>query len=184
MLWFFFGVEVVEIAVELIESMDRREELVTVAKVVLPKLPGRIAQRFEQFRERGVFGLNTDLCPGKTYFCQAGTNRTLARDKGGSPRRATLLGVVVREHHSVAGQAVDVRRLVSDQSATVGAEVGDAHVVAHDDEDVGPLRLARGVPLHGPSLVLGECLGGAAYQRPYRDRYSKPLSRVSNNSHE
>jgi hypothetical protein len=38
-LWFFLGVEVVEIAVELVEAVQRRQELVPVARWFLPNCP-------------------------------------------------------------------------------------------------------------------------------------------------
>ena len=56
----------------------------------------------------------------------------------GSTRRGAL-GVVVelRELHPLGGEAVDVRRV---DLAAVAADVGPAHVVRHDEEDVGWLR--------------------------------------------
>ena len=56
----------------------------------------------------------------------------------GSTRRGAL-GVVVelRELHPLGGESVDVRRV---DLAPVAADVGPAHVVRHDEEDVGGLR--------------------------------------------
>src|SRR4029450_11318906 len=42
------GIEVVEVAEELVEAVRRREELVLVAQVVLAELSGGIAQRLQQ----------------------------------------------------------------------------------------------------------------------------------------
>ena len=47
MLGFLFGIEVIEIAEELIEAMHRRQELVAVAEVVLAELRGHVALRLE-----------------------------------------------------------------------------------------------------------------------------------------
>src|SRR5262249_14784112 len=51
-LWLFFGVQVVEVAIELIKAMHGRQELVTVAEVVLAKLSGSVSERLQQFRNR------------------------------------------------------------------------------------------------------------------------------------
>ena len=61
----FLGVEVVEIAVELVEAVHGRQKLVAVAQVVLAELPGRIAQRLEQLGDRRVFLLQPRVAPGK-----------------------------------------------------------------------------------------------------------------------
>ncbi len=47
----FFGIEVVEIAEELIEPMVGRQHVVQVAEVVLAELPGRIALVLEHRRD-------------------------------------------------------------------------------------------------------------------------------------
>ena len=45
------GVQVVEVAEELVEAVDRRDELVAVAEVILAELAGRVALRLEQVRQ-------------------------------------------------------------------------------------------------------------------------------------
>ena len=63
------------------------------------------------------------------------------------PAVQRLLAVVVEEADALLGDAIDVGRLVAHQAVAVGADVGDADVVAEDDEDVGfPARLRRGRP--------------------------------------
>src|SRR5207253_10888154 len=63
------------------------------------------------------------------------------------PTRRSSDLVVVGEHHTFAGNAVDVGRAVSHQSERVGADVRLADIVAEDDQDVrapaggGRLRL-------------------------------------------
>src|SRR5262249_40354274 len=54
MLRLVLGIEVVEIAEELVEAMHRRQELVAVAEMVLAELPGGIALRLEQLRDGRV----------------------------------------------------------------------------------------------------------------------------------
>ena len=50
-----FGVEMIEVAEELIESMQRRQELVAITKMVLAELRRLIAQRLEQLGYGRVF---------------------------------------------------------------------------------------------------------------------------------
>ena len=40
------------------------------------------------------------------------------------------------EHHAFFGDAVDIRRLIANQAKRVGTDVGDANVVAPDDQDI------------------------------------------------
>ena len=73
----------------------------------------------------------------------AGADRQLAGDEVGAARRAARLGVVVGEQHALGGDLVEVRRAARHHAAVVGADVPDADVVAHDDDDVGPLLRRR-----------------------------------------
>jgi hypothetical protein len=50
------GVEVVEVAEELVEAVVGRQVLVTVPEVILAELRGRVAERFEQLGDRRVLG--------------------------------------------------------------------------------------------------------------------------------
>ena len=50
----FLGVQVVQVAVELIETVDRGQVLVAVAQMVLAELPGAIAEFLEDPAERGI----------------------------------------------------------------------------------------------------------------------------------
>ena len=59
-----------------------------------------------------------------------------------------LLAVILEETNAFLADAVDVRRFVAHQAVAVGADVGDADVVAPDDEDVGLLSLRECGPRH------------------------------------
>ena len=112
----FLGVQVVEIAVELVEAVDGGQELVAVAKVVLAELAGGVALRLEQFGNRRVFLLQPQRSARQADLGQAGAQAGLAGDERRPAGRAALLGVVVREHHAFLGDAVDVGRLEAHQS--------------------------------------------------------------------
>ena len=137
----FFGVEVVEIAEELVEAVHGRQKLVAVAEMVLAELSGHVALRLEQFGERRILVRQTLLRRGEADLEQAGADRALAGDEGGAPGGAGLLRVIVGEEPAFVGDAVDVGRAIAHHAAIVGADVPVADVVAHDDEDVGLLRL-------------------------------------------
>src|SRR5215475_12514539 len=49
------GVQVIEVAKELVEAMLRWQVLVAVAEVILAELAGGIAEGFEQFGDSGIF---------------------------------------------------------------------------------------------------------------------------------
>jgi hypothetical protein len=51
------SVEVVQVTEEFVEAVDRREELVAVAQVVLAELGSGVSQRLEQLRYRWVLRL-------------------------------------------------------------------------------------------------------------------------------
>ena len=94
--------------------------------------------------------------PGKADLGQAGADAVLAGEERGTAGGARLLAVVVLEADALLGDAVDVRRLVAHQAAAVGADVGDADVVAEDHQDVG---LAAARLRDGGSV---KCKGGHA----------------------
>ena len=130
-------VEVVEVAEELVEAVDRRQELVAVAEMVLAELAGRVALRLEQLGERRVLLGQPFLGARQADLEQAGAEAGLAGDERGAPGGAGLLRVMVGEDRAFLGDAVDVRRAVAHHAAVVGADVPQPDVVAEDDEDVG-----------------------------------------------
>ena len=58
------GIQVVEVAEELVEAVHGREELVLVAQMVLAELSGGIAQRLEQLSDRRVLSSRPDIGTG------------------------------------------------------------------------------------------------------------------------
>ena len=75
------GVEVVEIAEELVEAMYRRQILVAVAEMVLAELAGGIAERLEQFGDRRVLACRPDGRARNADLREAGAQRALAGDE-------------------------------------------------------------------------------------------------------
>ena len=138
------GVEVIEVAEELVEAVHGRQELVAVAEMVLAELSGRVAERLEQLGERRVLVRQAFLRSRQADLQEAGAHRALAGDERGAAGGAGLLAVIVGEDRAFVGDAVDVGRAVAHHAAVVGADVPVADVVAHDDEDVRLLLLLRG----------------------------------------
>ena len=130
------GIEVIEIAEELVEAMHGRQELVAVAEMVLAELSGHVAERLEQIGERRVLVRQPFFGSRQPDLEQAGAHRALAGDERGAAGGAGLLAVIVGEDRAFVGDAVDVGRAIAHHAAVVGADVPVADVVAHDDEDV------------------------------------------------
>ena len=82
----FLGIQMVQIAEELIESMNGRQKSVLVAKMVLPELAGCVSERFEQLGDSRVFSLKTDRRARQPNFGEASAEHALPGDKGCSSR--------------------------------------------------------------------------------------------------
>src|SRR3954451_18752807 len=95
------SVEVIEVPEELVEPVSRRQELVEVAEVVLAELTSRIAQRLEQFGDRRILLLESDVDPWHPNLAHARAVHALPRDERRPPRGATLFAVGVGEQHSL-----------------------------------------------------------------------------------
>ena len=76
-----FGIEVIEIAEELVEPMHCRKELVGIPQMILSELAAGIAERFQQFGERGVFVAQAFLSAGQPDLKQSGAKCALACDE-------------------------------------------------------------------------------------------------------
>jgi hypothetical protein len=137
----FLGVEVVEIAEELIETMHRRQVFISVAKMILAELPGGVTECLHDIGHARVKRAKAELRAGQADFGQAGADRRLSGDERSASGGAALLAVPVGEHRALAADAVDVGRAVAHDAHVVGADVVPADVVAHDEQDV---RLATG----------------------------------------
>src|ERR1700730_1330522 len=132
----FLRVQVVQIAVELVEAVHRREVFVAIAEVVLANLRGRIPQGLEQRGDSGVFLVQTNGGGRQTDFGQPRAQPMLTGDERRSSGRAALLAVAVGKTHALLGDPVDVGRAIAHQPVAVAAQVGDADIIAPDDDDI------------------------------------------------
>ena len=132
----FLGVQMVEVAEELVEAVVRRQMLVEVAEVVLAELPCRVALFLEKRSDGGVLFLHALRGPRHADLGKPRAEGRLPGDEGGSTGCAGLLGVVVGKDDALIGDPVDVGRLVAHQPHRVGRDVRLPDIVAPDDEDV------------------------------------------------
>ncbi len=139
----FHRVQVIQIAEEFVEPMDRGQELIEVAEMVLAELAGGVALHLERGRNGARLGRNADLGARLADRGHAGADGQLAHDEVRATRRAARLGVIVGEQHAFLGELIEVRRLAGHHAAVVSADVPHADVVAHDDDDVGLLGLRQ-----------------------------------------
>ena len=133
-------VEVIEVAEELVEAVDGRQELVEIAEVVLAELARGIAHGLERRGNGHRLCGQPDGRTGLADRGHAGADRQLAGDEGCAARRAARLGVVIGEAHPLGRELVEIRRPPGHHPLVVGADVEPADVVAHDDDDVGLVR--------------------------------------------
>ena len=75
------GVEVVEVAEELVEAVDRGQRFVAIADVVLAELAGGVAEVLEQAADRGIELAHAHRGAGKADLGQAGAQAVLAGEK-------------------------------------------------------------------------------------------------------
>ena len=105
----FLGVEVIEIAEELVEPVHGGQELVAVAQVVLAELAGRVAGGFSSSAIVGSSVCKPDGAR-EPDLGQAGTERHCPVMNDARPAVQLCSTVRVREHHSFPGNPVDVGR--------------------------------------------------------------------------
>ena len=134
---FFFGVEVVEVAEELVEAVHRRQMLVAIAEMVLAELAGAVALGLEQLGDGGIFSLEALFSTRQAHLGETGAIHALAGDEGGTASRAALLGVVMDELGAFLGHPVDVRGLIPHQAVAIAAEIALADVIAPENQNVG-----------------------------------------------
>jgi len=127
--------------------------------VVLAELAGGVAKRLEQLSDGGIFLLQAHGGAGHADLGEARADRVLPRDETGAASGAALLGIVVGEGDAFLGDAVDVGRLVAHQAHAEMADVGDADIIAPQDQDVGFLGHGGFLRSHkGPtSVAAGSC---------------------------
>jgi len=117
--------------------VDGGQILVAITEMVLADLRRGITVRLEQFGDRRVLVLQAlawrPACRLSTSRCGMGS----VRDERGTPGRAGLLGVIIRKESAFFAMRSILGVLSTHHAAMVRADIPDAYVVGHDDDDVG-----------------------------------------------
>ena len=171
---FLLGVEVIQVAEELVEAVHGGQMLVAVAEVVLAELAGGVALRLQCGGDGRVLRLQAEFGAGHADLGQASAVGVLAGDEGRPACGAALLPVVVGETHSLGGDAVDVGGLITHHPVAVATEVALADVIAPDEPLVVVAR-STARPDTGPPLVPG-------FDARKTDARPDPLPRTVNSS--
>jgi hypothetical protein len=116
-----FGIEVIQIAVELIEAVQRWQILVAIAQVVLAELAGHVALVLQQLSDGDGLRLQAGLRTRDADFGKPSTINALTGDEGGPTGGAGLLTVRVGKHHPFFCETVDVGRVIAHQAMGIAA---------------------------------------------------------------
>src|SRR5262249_3551673 len=103
------GVQVVQVAEELVEPVNSGEELVAVAQVVLAELAAHVAVRLKEFGDRRITRLETERRTWQADLSETRPDRRLSTNERRPPGGARLLAVPVGKAGPLPGDAVDVR---------------------------------------------------------------------------
>jgi hypothetical protein len=95
LLGLLLGVQVVEVAVELVEPVHGRQELIAVAQMVLADLGGHVPLRLEQLGQRRILRLDALRRTRHAHGGQTRAHRQLPRDQRRTASRAARLGIAV-----------------------------------------------------------------------------------------
>jgi hypothetical protein len=96
----FFGIQVIEVAEELVEAVIRGQHVVQVAQVVRAELARRVTLLLEQRRDLDDLLRHADRRGRDTDLRKARAADALAADERRAAGRAALLAVRVREQHA------------------------------------------------------------------------------------
>ena len=147
----FHRIEVIQVAKEFVEAVDRRQEFIQVAQMILAELAGGVPLRFERGGNRASLGRQSGFGACLADGGHAGADGELARDEVRAAGRATGFRVVIGEQHSLFGQLVEIRRPAGHQPAVISADIPHADIIAHDEHDVRLFAGAGGLGfrIHG-----------------------------------
>src|SRR5262249_1406137 len=119
----FLGVQMIEVAEELVETMHGGEVLVPVTKMVLTELPGGVAEAFQEFGDCRVFKGETQFCAWETHLRETSSDGLLPRDESRPTGGATLLRVERIELCALVGDPVDVGREIAHKAIVVATGI-------------------------------------------------------------
>src|SRR5688572_2600790 len=95
----FHRIQVIEVAEELVEAVDRGQIFVAVPEMVLTELTGRVAHCLEGRSDGRRLGRHAYLGARLTHRSESRADWQLSGREVRPPRRAARLGVIVGEQH-------------------------------------------------------------------------------------
>src|SRR5262249_13453614 len=98
--WLFLGVEVIEIAEELVEAMAGRQHVVQVTEMFLAELAGRVALVLEAGSDSDQLIRHADRRSRHADLREAGAIDALSGNKGGAACGTGLFAIGIGEHHA------------------------------------------------------------------------------------
>ena len=117
-----------------LEALVDRPHRGIVAQVPLAEDAGSIAGRGEDFGERDFVGVHQG--PAQVGIDDAGAEVVSPGEQTGARRRADGRDIEVLEPDALARELVEMRRL--DLGVAVNAQIAEALVVGHDEQDIRP----------------------------------------------
>ena len=109
----FLRIQMIEIAIKLVEAMNGRQELIAVTEMVLAELPGGVTKWLQHARYRRIGRVEPDRRAGHPDLRKSRAKHALPRDEGRSASRAALFAIVIGEQHALASDAINVWRAIA-----------------------------------------------------------------------
>src|SRR5262249_29766042 len=100
------GVQVVEVAEPLVETVHRGQEFVSIPQMVLAELGSGVSLGLENFGKRRIGLLDPARRAGDADGGHAGANGQLSHEERRPAGGTAGLSVMIREEHSLAGDAI------------------------------------------------------------------------------
>jgi len=105
-------------------------------QAVLAELSGSVSEGLEHFCQSRRFRLQSKRFARPTNGGHAAADGILPSDECSASSSTGRLGVMVREHDALSGDAVDVRRPIAHRTVAIGADILPPHIIWKNDEDV------------------------------------------------
>ena len=138
-------VQVIEPAPVFLEAVRGRQSGGVIAKVVLAKFTGGIAEIVQELSKRRCARPQIGRAAGQLRWNHARAQWVHAGEERIAPGGAALHAEIVHEDGAFMADAVDIGRFADHQAAMIDARLHPADVVRHDEDDVWfrVLRLGR-----------------------------------------
>jgi len=134
---------VIQVAKEFVEAVNRGKVFVQIPEMVFAKLPCGVPDSFQNGGQCASLRWNPDIGAGLADRGETSAERNFTGDEISATRRATRLGIIVREPHALAREPIQVRCFAGHDTLVVGADVEPAYVIAHDEQDIRFFCLAE-----------------------------------------